>query len=507
MPKQSLPKAWKHLAAEMRRRRDQGLDSMPSIADLAAAAGVSYATMWKAVQRAADQGALSVKPRRGIRLLDEPRVLDGPGETGRSRGNAPKWQRVAEAIGHDLYDSLPLHDDHLPEIKELCTRYDASYRTVVRALQALVSRGVVESLGRRYRRKRQDRRTGAATIILVARSRDFGIVAPSPWSDDNLRVLERLCLQQGIRLVTSSLYYRGTAWQGIREIGRVVRDSDGPVLGFVVWTAGLDFDVLSRAMSVILKEKKPVAVLDETGHTDELQAQFPSHHPLYFQFSVGREAGAAMGHYLRSKGHERVAYVTFRDTNIATSHRLQGLREVYTEDGGLGVFRVVDSFSEYSEQVRGGAFKPLFDVLEKDRAFARTVRNSRLNRIRLGLVGAIEDAAQQEEWRRRLFPALDRLAKEPAWTAWVAYNDAIALACLDYLNESTIDVPGRIALTSFDDGPDAIRNGLTSYNFNTVGHMQAMVGYVLDPKTFRGAVGGDERMYRCEGYVAERGTG
>ena len=115
MPRKARLKAWEALVGEIRARRDSGSDALPSIADLASSAGVSYSTMWKAVQRAAEQGAISVKPHRGIRLEPEGRVLDGP-ETGGGQAALPrahKWRRVAHALGGDLYGGLAGHEGQL----------------------------------------------------------------------------------------------------------------------------------------------------------------------------------------------------------------------------------------------------------------------------------------------------------------------------------------------------------------------------------------------------------
>jgi DNA-binding LacI/PurR family transcriptional regulator len=106
--------------------------------------------------------------------------------------------------------------------------------------------------------------------------------------------------------------------------------------------------------------------------------------------------------------------------------------------------------------------------------------------------------------RKRCTPLIRRALALPGVTAWVAYNDMLALLLLDVLKSEGIAVPGRLSVASFDDVPDAFNVGLTSYNFNVPAIVEAMVDHILGGPSSRHLK--SQRIVEIPGYVVERST-
>ncbi len=66
----------------------------------------------------------------------------------------------------------------------------------------------------------------------------------------------------------------------------------------------------------------------------------------------------------------------------------------------------------------------------------------------------------------------DKALNDPQITAWIGVNDDIACAARMYLDMKKIDVPGRLALTGFDDIAETKVLGITTYGFrfDRIGH-------------------------------------
>ncbi|MBD3243378.1 MAG: hypothetical protein GF331_22500, partial [Chitinivibrionales bacterium] len=103
-----------------------------------------------------------------------------------------------------------------------------------------------------------------------------------------------------------------------------------------------------------------------------------------------------------------------------------------------------------------------------------------------------------------LRPVLETLTKDRDITAWVAYNDALALQCCDYLLHAGIGVPHRLSIIGFDDSLDAMGRDLTSYNFNLPAIAHLAVAWAAGCR--EKDVFGTDVQFEVEGAVVERAT-
>jgi DNA-binding LacI/PurR family transcriptional regulator len=87
-------------------------------------------------------------------------------------------------------------------------------------------------------------------------------------------------------------------------------------------------------------------------------------------------------------------------------------------------------------------------------------------------------------------------------TAWVAFNDDLALIALDYLREAGVRLPRDLSLVGFDDTLEGFGEGLTSYSFNVAAIVNEMLEHVLAPGRTRPRDGSVEMA----GMVVERQT-
>jgi DNA-binding LacI/PurR family transcriptional regulator len=83
-------------------------------------------------------------------------------------------------------------------------------------------------------------------------------------------------------------------------------------------------------------------------------------------------------------------------------------------------------------------------------------------------------------------------------TAWVCDNDLAGLAALDFLTDRGKQVPGDIAVMGFDNIADALRQGLTSYDFAIPRLTEMVLRYVTERKTT------PPEGKQIEGYLVER---
>ena len=123
--------------------------------------------------------------------------------------------------------------------------------------------------------------------------------------------------------------------------------------------------------------------------------------------------------------------------------------------------------------------------------------------------GTLEYTSFREMLRRRIeAPRLqalfERAADDPRPTAWVCNNDTVAVEALRFCRMRKVAVPQQVALLGFDDSLEAFVEGLSSYSFNPLGLMEAMLRSLLN-YSHRG------KLARCnpisiEGYVNERQT-
>jgi DNA-binding LacI/PurR family transcriptional regulator len=90
-------------------------------------------------------------------------------------------------------------------------------------------------------------------------------------------------------------------------------------------------------------------------------------------------------------------------------------------------------------------------------------------------------------------------------TAWICATDSTALSALRFLKQQSIEVPGKISVTGFDNEPfDAVEQRLTTFDFNAQGFVHGILNFIVRPPRHRGPY--RHAPVEIEGIIIERGT-
>jgi DNA-binding LacI/PurR family transcriptional regulator/DNA-binding transcriptional regulator YhcF (GntR family) len=464
------------------RGEDRG-GSMPSIRRLAANAGVSYVSMWKAVGQLRQQGLVRVNHRTGIGPLAilPPRVVMGAAVP---RASAPrqKWAQVSARLEHDILTGRFLPGARFPSVKELTRQYGACHDTIRKALERLVSERWLAVERRGYRVPLLHEANRAGTVVVVASGDRSG--APALFtnrSQDHYRLLEGECARSGVSLSVVTCNSAGELLHVPREAELIRGGVEGPVpvLGYMFWTVGVASEpVLSALVSRCVRSGKPVAVLDETGGNVPVSAAQSS--LRRFCCAGSERCGYLAGRYLLGRGHRNVAYISPLHALEWSVNRLRGLARAFDEAGFGGqvtAFTVDGTFAPQRSLPRGleSAAEALVGGTSPSDESGRALL---LRALRVAWP-QVEVTMNHLVLGQVLEGLLDSALACRGPTAWVAANDGIALDTIAYLHRNGRQVPEDLSVIGFDDTLEAFQHGLTSFNFNAPALMHAMLGYLL----------------------------
>jgi DNA-binding LacI/PurR family transcriptional regulator/DNA-binding transcriptional regulator YhcF (GntR family) len=479
---------------------------LPSIKRMAAEAGVSHTVMSAAVAELRTRGVLESRPRRGTLVCA---VREQPRPEDRRTRSPSGWRDLSERIRRDLSDGS-LADNPLPSQKELARRYRASLKTLRRSLRALLAESFLARAGRSFRRQSREAHAEHSTIVLFARAATAGgMMLCTPRTVSQFGVIEQVCAARGLRLQVVPCFYAGTrmTFAGSKSSSLAELFGPGQVLGFMVWRQELNREFAVELTARLLPLGKPITVLLE----DPLDlADVPGLpvHRLVKCYSIAHdfEAGRALGRFLLSRNHRRIACWADGSELQWVKERIAGMRRAFADasvpDGVL-------FYSAWADEYLSGAH----ELLRMGNRLARAVGrvSAELNvRVRpermVGIAGALyESGVYREKVYMALEPAMQReLAKGEA-TAWIGLNDSLAIECLRYLQRNGVAVPRKVSVVGFDDSPEAIAWQLSSYNFNGGAAIHRMVDFLLWPDS---PISRRENgpMVTVQGFVHERAT-
>ncbi len=503
-------KALRYLRGEAEKARLACREALPGVKQLARAAGVGYNTMWAALQECKVRGELRVKPHAGIRVVaDAPGVPDDERPAG--SGLRSKGARAGARLELDILRGTYLPGTVLPSVKVLCGRYGVCAVTLRRALDRLCTQGFLSRERRGYRCGVSPVRAGAR-IVLVARGDGHGNVRSyAPRSMMHFRLIEQECARRGVGLHTLTHYYVEEECRGSEEVRRTVeRDrTENSVLGYLMMTASVPDEPLAADLQYLVHCGKPVAVFDETVAAPALHRRFRGPLLRYYVLPDDRAAGGIVGAYLVRLGHRRVLFLSHVGAYRGSAAQRHGgvvgaLAGAGAGEDGVRLVELPMAEVDWTHNPH--------DYEAGLRALLELHRESLRGGSAADHTGFVERQAEEVgeragryARRRRYWHALGSVLEQEAATAWVCYNDELALDCLDLVLQRGIDVPGALSVVGFDDSDEASRAGLTSYNFNGEAYVHAMVEHILNPG--RGSVyrrTGD--IVRFDGYVTPRGT-
>ncbi len=465
----------RHLRALVRQAQARGNPILPSLSELVRRLSVSRGTVLKVIRRLRLEGLIVSVPRRGYAVAGQassaylacepaPRPQAPPPPS-------PRWRSLAETLKRDMLECRFPAGSDLPSVKELCALYGSGNRSVGAALRRLCEEGRLERRGPRYRVVGAMPARRSLTIVFVRQQMHQGMFAPSfPYEAELWRNLEWECDRRQLELRVRFYQHGALAPSG----------DESNTAGFILSTLGPDLAARDRGLRDALSTHLPVALLDENGEGAVLTRRHRS--PLLRSFSLGtsRTHGRRVGEYLLSRGHRRAVFFAQLDDERARK-RWEGVREPYVESG-LGdavAFRPIGV--------------PYWEHTDEDPRFASL--HSVVNTAGRRLARDIGVPWQEREVERPLrHHAMMLLIRKHAWalfehmlenepaTAWVGFNDELALLALEFLRGKDTPIARRVYLVGFDDTPGAFRQGLSSYGFNIAAVVNAMLNHLLAPK-------------------------
>jgi DNA-binding LacI/PurR family transcriptional regulator/DNA-binding transcriptional regulator YhcF (GntR family) len=448
----------------------QGLESvlLPGIRRLCRDAGVSQATMEKAVVVLKRAGLLRTAPGKGTYLM--PR---GPGSGGTEADPASgvahahqpvrqKWEIIAEKLRTQIASGHLGHRTPFPTTKDLAVTYLANHRTVRKSLQRLFDEGHLCLSGRQYAVVKPPAAARHARVVLITRvAHPVPFERFAPRSLELLRELQGLCLQRRVNLDYTFAYYTQTTLHLAPRIAETTSRREPGLLGFVLWTVGFSLPQVTQVLRDIQPLGLPVAVLDELGFAPAIDA-LGMRLVRVVTMANDSECGLDVGRYLLRLGHREIVYVDYEPMEPWSNTRLAGLRRAFEECGLRNNVTAASIGPEPRPTTEMQTFEPERLVPADVPAARRAEALRGIRRVEQAIWESIALERARPEMRRRL----EQILAERRLTAWVGSGDHVARICLDFLNEQQVKVPDRISVVGFDDVPEAFFSGLTSYSFN-----------------------------------------
>jgi DNA-binding transcriptional regulator YhcF (GntR family) len=499
-------------------------EKLPSTVRLAEAAGVSPVTMLRGIAILKSQGLINGVTRGRIRA-GKARVEQIPKSD--SEKSIRHLKRIA--LEKDLLTGLYAHEKHLPSFKELGARYGVCYETMRKILQAMLVDGVLRLRGKKYEVPGISQKSSENRIVFIT-NRSF-IIPVSALNQGQYRVLELFeqeCLRRNIQLDIVEIDFFNPG-----EVRSILASPviNRPALGYIIdmWWFAADIFRASyiECMARLATVKKPITILDES-HDFILPAQFAGN-PMFQVFRIeGKKAGERVARALLKMGHQSVAYISSNHGAPYSQQRLQGITEQFAYAGITDVLPVtVDSIMQHLESlliISEFDDRLVYKILLADRTqsqaddtFSRftefrksknpiplTAQDQQVLRRNLSGITSLVKSELDESFFNKMCQAflkeagslMTSMTLKPLFmqalthksvTAWICVSDGIALSALAFLRERGIPVPGKISLVGFDNAPMiAMENKLTTFDFNAVGFIHAMLNFIARPPRPRG---------------------
>jgi len=493
----SSGRAYTFLQKKIARSKRNGTVRLPPIASLAGEGGFSATTISKAVVRLAEEGIITRAPRKGIMISSSP--------TGQKKTVLIPPNR-SEEIVMALTKDIALHwfsaGTILPPRKELCIRYGTCYPTLSVALEKLVQQGKLVPYKKSFRVFQPSHPHPYSSVVFISPS---GNGSPQFYTGTHgsefWRGLEHFCLQRNIHLhlfgANHLLEINESPFSLLPSLSKV------PFLGYIFNVTGLEEEQIDIVVSRLLAHDKQIALLVENPKT-----RIPSWiitKKLCKVFSIGFSElhGRAIGNFLLRQGHRAIAYFGNHRSDRAGLNRYMGIKKAFDE---------MEAEAHLFRNERTNSFNDIVESLQQDldRWFC-AYKEKTIPDIPFHSSFTTQPVADHF---KNLFSVSNtlytmdilfaRALKNKTITAWVTYNDTIALEALRFLHIKKVKVPSQIALVGFDNTLDAFGHGLTTYSFNLYALANAILNHITnDPVIFEP---GENGIIELPGNIIERDT-
>jgi DNA-binding LacI/PurR family transcriptional regulator/DNA-binding FadR family transcriptional regulator len=525
-------------------------DRLPSLSELAGLARVSRDSMWKAVQRAKQISLVTVTPG-GYIVAGVPSTAKRNDENESESGRGATWRNTKRQLSKDIAGGAFGHHGKLPAAKELLSRYHVCFRTMQKVLQSLDSNGTIQRAGKRYSLPQTTANTHRNRIVFITCLGHFAQTSALNHEHNRIvNLFESECVRIGLNIELIEIDFYDSA-----ESRRAVMSltSGDSIIGYVFdvwWYASETFqrsnlDVLIKLATF----RKPVAILDEIG-SFKLPVQYSSNHLLQVYSLEGKRAGERMAGHLINLGHRSAAFISIYEAQWSRD-RYEGALSHFNQKGcNPGVYPVVDteakdrpvgslalhaasglSDTEIRKLITVGRtpsqakdLENQWDIFIKTNSFKKAgdhFADPGLKKNLNGLGGilhhgfdadyletasqAIINTAAKHVFGQGLKPLFEKALTLKDVTAWICVNDITAFEAILFLNENKIRVPQDMSVAGFDNLPvRSLEERLTSLDFNTMGFINRMLGFILRPPKPQGPY--RHMAIEVEGIIMERAT-
>ncbi|MBD3419987.1 MAG: GntR family transcriptional regulator [Chitinivibrionales bacterium] len=509
--KKSVRKIFHHLITNI----DTGVykpgEPLPTVKTISRTTHVYINAVCEALQLLKQHGILHGKPGHPYTPVVEQvdpnhriNELAGESDTAAAAGWS-KWRRIADEM-HASILSTTRDADNFPSLKELQITYHANYATIKKALEYLRTNGVLCTRGRNYAvvrpaYARQFKKIRLITFTPVTRQ-----LSLSGLNEDYVRLLETECSQAQLKLDIIGFTYAGeyffthdrdTLLSGIED--------DESVVGYIYLITNIN-EWHVEILKVLSHVKKPCAYIDVTGKVG-ISKNLKRRNVRLFTVALSPRPARTVGHYLLGRNHRTIAYISPFHKAIWSQNRLFGFQDVFDKAGVPdGVRAIVNENSPVVFEVKQTASHKKSNWKQMRRYYAHW--RNKLPQFYCESLDYIFDfylpmrVLPKQEFDYSLQALFDAALNLEGCTAWVAANDEIAIAALQYLRRKGIIVPGDVSVIGFDDTREAMNEGVTSFNFNMRAVSRLSVAFLMNTQSVKAG----SRSIEVEGHLVERMT-
>jgi len=454
--------------------RPRELHAGLSLRRMAAAADVSYVTMWKAVKQRTKIHGRRPPPS------DEPAA---PPEFA--------WQRLAKCISADLLQGR-LPRTRLP-IKSLRIRYSAGYRVVRQALDKLCRNGLVRREGLFYNATAGVSPSLSLEIAVLAfvphfMSHTDPVALIAEYEQDFVRTFEVSCTaaQLGMDLLGYHYESEGLVVTDAQQKNR--RTLNANYAGYVVLVY-LPEAIKAELFTQLYATGKPVAIIDEIGGWELPDFAAHSKRFLVVRACPYKSAGAEVARALVTLGHKRCAFFSTFNADHWSKECLEGIAEGFRSGGKecVVVPHTIDGSLVASSPSLWSRLEKTFTALQA--GYHRT--RPALSRLFMRqLTPHFGDLLAQQlvyaDTREQLEPLLVKASADKSNTCWIAADIDTAWFAHDFLQ----DRASRMPLVTFGWSPEVAKRRIAAYDFNSNAAVRGSLDFLLNPsRALPGQVG------------------